>query len=104
MEEHDADEKKPGVVDISALDIHAILSFVIGILSTKAWQYIGLQVDPTTQEIAQDFDKAKLAIDCVSFLIEKLAPALGADERDRLKAFLVDLQLNYVKQREKIQQ
>jgi hypothetical protein len=55
-------------------------------------------VDPQTQKIQKDFKKAILTIDCVAFIIDKLAPQLGDDERTKLRALLTDLQINYVRQ------
>lgn len=96
-------EKGPSLVDVSALDIYPILGFFINILSAKAWQYMGLQVDPKTKKILKDFDKATLTIDCIAFLIDKLTPELGEDDGKRLKTLLTDLQINYVRQRKAIQ-
>lgn len=96
-EEH---EKDPGsnVLDISTLDIYPILGFFLNILNVKAWQYMGLRVDPNTQKIQKDLQKAILTIDCVAFIIDKLAPQLEEDERNKLRALLTDLQINYVRQ------
>ncbi|MCK5626273.1 DUF1844 domain-containing protein [Candidatus Bathyarchaeota archaeon] len=93
-------EKKmgQGPVDISALDIYPILGFFVSILSAKAWQYMGLRVDPKTQTIKKDFKKAILTIDCVAFIIDKLAPQLEDEERNKLRSLLTDLQINYVSQ------
>jgi hypothetical protein len=93
-------EKEAGsnVLDISTLDIYPILGFFLNILNVKAWQYMGLRVDPNTQKIQKDLQKAILTIDCVAFIIDKLAPQLEDDERNRLRALLTDLQINYVRQ------
>ena len=95
-------EKKmgQGPVDISALDIYPILGFFVSILSAKAWQYMGLRVDPKTQKINKDLDKATITIDCVAFLIDKLAHELEDDERQRFMALLTDLQINFIRQQE----
>ena len=100
MSEERDEEKRPSIVDISALDIYPILGFFISILGSKTWQYIGLQVDPRTQKIEKDFDKATLTIDCMAYLIDKLAPKLEDVEREKLQALLTDLQINYVRQSE----
>jgi len=104
MSEEGEKERVPSPVDISVLDIYPILGFFISILSVKAWQYMGLRVDQKTQKIDKDFDKATLTIDCISFLIDKLVPELGNDERNKLKALLTDLQINYIRQQETTQQ
>jgi len=93
-------EKETGsnILDISTLDVYPILGFFLNILNVKAWQYMGLRVDPKTQKIKKDFKKAILTIDCVAFIIDKLAPQLEDAERNKLRSLLTDLQINYVRQ------
>ena len=99
-------EKENGsnVFDISTLDVYPILGFFLNILNVKAWQYMGLRVDPKTQKIQKDLKKAILTIDCVAFIIDKLAPQLEDDERNKLRALLTDLQINYVSQQKATEQ
>ena len=99
-------EKENGtnVLDISALDVYPILGFFLNVLNVKAWQYMGLRVDPQTQKIQKDFKKAILTIDCVAFIIDKLVPQLEDDERTKLRSLLTDLQINYVRQQKAAEQ
>ena len=99
MEEENEKETGSNALDISTLDVYPILGFFLNILNVKAWQYMGLRVDTKTQKIQKDFKKAILTIDCVAFIIDKLAPQLDDDERNKLRALLTDLQINYVRQR-----
>jgi len=55
-------EMETGPVDISLLDLYQLLDLFIMLLSEKAWRYIGLRVDPRTNEIKKDFVKADVAI------------------------------------------
>ena len=103
-EEHDNEKNDANVLDISALDVYPILGFFLNILNVKAWQYMGLRVDPKTQKIQKDFKKAILTIDCVAFIIDKLAPQVEDDERTKLRSLLTDLQINYVRQQKATEQ
>ena len=69
MGEESEKENGTNILDISALDVYPILGFFLNILNVKAWQYMGLRVDPQTQKIQKDFKKAILTIDCVPFII-----------------------------------
>jgi len=91
-------EQKAGLVDISALDVYLLLQFFIALLSEKAWRYIGLRVDPRTNEIETDFERAHIAIDCIIVIVDKLEPKLTADEKNRLRNLITDLQINYARQ------
>lgn len=106
VNEMEESEKETGsnVLDISALDVYPILGFFLNILNVKAWQYMGLRVDPKTQKIQKDFKKAILTIDCVAFIIDKLAPQLEDVERNKLRSLLTDLQINYVRQKKAAEQ
>ncbi len=98
MREENEKETGSNILDISTFDVYPILGFFLNILNVKAWQYMGLRVDPKTQKIKKDFKKAILTIDCVAFIIDKLAPQLEDAERNKLRSLLTDLQINYVRQ------
>lgn len=91
-------EQRAGLVDISALDVYLLLQFFITLLSEKAWRYIGLRVDPRTNETETDFERAHVAIDCIIAIVDKLEPKLTADEKNRLRNLITDLQINYARQ------
>jgi hypothetical protein len=67
-----SEERREPVLDITALDTYALLSLFIGVLSAQAWQHMGLRVKPGTEKIEKDLERARVAIDCVVFLVEKL--------------------------------
>ena len=92
-------EEKKGsqAVDLTALEIDQLIGLFIGILSAKAWQYMGIRLTPGKSEAENDMGKASMAIDCVVFLTEKIAPNLPAEEARRLREMVADLQINYVK-------
>jgi hypothetical protein len=92
------DKEGPATLDLTAVELDDLFGLFIGILSEKAWQYMGIKLVPGKNEVEKDMVKAKAAIDCVAFLTEKIAPTLSPDEDRRLRSMVTDLQLNYVKQ------
>jgi hypothetical protein len=95
--EQDQDDEKPLTFDIAALDTYVLLSLFINILSSKAWQHLGIRVKPGTETVERDLERAKIAIDCIAFLIDKLDTQLQDSEKKRLRNLLTDLQINFVR-------
>lgn len=61
-----------------------------------AWQKLGLQPDMVTGKIEPDLDQARVAIDVVSFLANKLEPQLDEDDRRQIQSLVRDLKINFV--------
>lgn len=80
-----------------------LIGYCINLLSSQAWQKLGLLADPQTGEAQPDLADAKLAIDAVGDLAARLETApesvISADMRRDLRTLLNDLRLNYVSQR-----
>lgn len=93
----EGEEDKEAPVSLTALDVEQLLQIFIGILVSKAWQYIGLQVAPGKTEAKKDLRRASTAINCISLLTEKLTPYLSDGEVERLRSLVTDLKINYVK-------
>jgi len=93
----DAEKRAPEMVDMGSLDTYSLLGLFVGLLTEKAWQTMGLRTKPGTDKIEADFDEARVAIDTVGFLTEKVQPRLPDDERRRLEGLVADLKLNYVR-------
>lgn len=89
-------EDREAPLSLTALEVEQILQLFIGVLATKAWQYIGLQLTPGKEEVSKDLRRASTAIDCISLLSEKLNPYLGVEEAERLRSLITDLKINYV--------
>jgi hypothetical protein len=94
-------EQEPSSVEIPLLDIYQLLEVFVVLLSEQAWRYIGLRVDPRTNEIKKDLVKAHVAIDCIIFLVDKMEPHLADAEKGRWRNLITDLQLNYAEQMKK---
>ena len=91
-------EREPSPIDISLLDIYQLLELFIILLSEQAWRYMGLHLDPRTNEITRDLVKAHVAIDCLVSLVDKMESHMGNAEKDRLRNLITDLQINYAQQ------
>ena len=89
---------EPQAVDLTALELDQLLGLFVSLLVAKAWQYMGLRLTPGKEEAEKDMAKASAAIDCVSYMVDKLAPSLPDEEVSRLRGMVTDLQLNYAKQ------
>jgi hypothetical protein len=61
-----------------------------------AWQKLGLQPDMVTGKIEPNLDQARVAIDVVSFLSNKLEPQLDEDDRRQIQSLVRDLKINFV--------
>ncbi len=85
-------------LDLTALDIDQLLGLFIGILSAKTWQYMGLRLTPGKEEAEKDLVKAAAAIDCITVMVDKLAPRLPEEELAGLRTLVADLQVNYARQ------
>lgn len=88
----------PQPVDLTALDLDQLLGLFIGILSAKAWQYMGIRLSPGKEESEKDLVKAAAAIDCITVMVDKLAPRLPEGELAGLRSLVADLQINYARQ------
>ena len=95
--EHDHGHEHEAV-DIASIDIYPLLGIFINILSEQAWQFMGLRVRPATQKIEKDLDRAKIAIDCIAFMIEKIESQLSDVEKPKMRGLLTDLQINFIRQ------
>lgn len=96
--ESEKKEQEPNPVDISALDVYQLIELFIMILSEKAWRYMGLRVEPSTNKINKDLAKAHVAIDCIIALVDKIESKLDNAEIEQLRRLITDLQLNYAEQ------
>jgi hypothetical protein len=95
-----ADDPSAAVSDetIPAVDVYGLLATTISLLSNGAWAWLGLTPSPFTGKMERDLPQAKVAIDTVRFLTEKIDHRLSETERRDLRNLVSTLQLNYVEQ------
>jgi len=71
-------------------------------LLEKAWAYLGLVSHAETGEKLVDLDEARLAIDTIEFLKERIKEKIPPEELKNLEFNLSNLRLNFIsKAREK---
>ena len=85
-------------VDLSSFELEQLLGLFIGLLSTKAWQYMGIRITPGKEESEKDLFRASLSIDCLDCLVDKLAKTMNEEESEKIRAMVTDLKLNYARQ------
>ena len=84
--------------DLPLIGVADLMRIFVAELHTRAWIHLGLMANPQTNLLVKDLSEARLAIDCIAALVEKLLPITPAAEREELKRMLTDLRLNYVQQ------
>jgi len=77
-------------------DVYSLLRISIVQLSTIAWQMMGLQPDPFTNQVRKDIVQARVAIDAAAALVDQLKPHLQGQEARDYQTLLTDLRLNFV--------
>lgn len=77
-------------------NIYAMLEFVVGLLTEQAWQLMGIRLAPGQKEMTTDLAQAKVAIDTIVLIADKLHPHVGEEDRRALRGLISDLQVNYV--------
>jgi len=77
-------------------DLPVLFVWFISMLSGKAWEYLGLIMNPETKEINKDLKKAKIAIDTVAFLYNQIKDDLNPEDFKRIENLLANLRMNYV--------
>lgn len=77
-------------------DLLTLFIWFISMLSGKAWEYLGLIMNPETKEINKDLKKAKIAIDTIAFLFDQIKDALTKEDFKRIENLLANLRMNYV--------
>jgi len=100
----DADDKLDDELAAGGVpSTYDLIGYCINLLSSQAWQKLGLLADPQTGEAKPDLAEAKVAIDAVGDLAARLETApeamISADMRRDLRTLINDLRLNYVSQR-----
>jgi hypothetical protein len=93
--EPQAEQQIPGA-DMPPPSIFDTLQFVTGLLAEQAWQFMGLHLPPGHKEPVTDMVQAKLAIDTIIFVADKLHPHLDDESRRAIRGIISDLQINFV--------
>jgi hypothetical protein len=81
---------------IAPIDVYSVLRLAVAQLTGVAWQMMGLQPDPFTNQVRKDIAQARIAIDAAEALVEHLKPHLRGQEARDYENLLTDLRLNFV--------
>lgn len=77
-------------------NLPVLFVWFISMLNGKAWEYLGLIMNPKTKEINKDLKKAKIAIDTVAFLYDQIKEDLNLEDFKRIESLVANLRMNYV--------
>lgn len=80
---------------LAEVGVFGILRFTTSLLVQQAWVDLGIQALPGT-EATENLPAARVAIDTLAFVVDKLQPDLDADEKQELGAMLANLRVNYI--------
>jgi len=94
-EEVKKEEKKQGE-NFKEPDLPVLFVWFISMLSGKAWEYLGLIMNPETKEMNKDLKKAKITVDTVAFLYDQIKDDLNPEDFKRIENLLANLRMNYV--------
>ena len=100
MNAGEPEQRKAESIDVSFLDLFQMLELFVALLSEQAWRYMGLRVDPRTNEVVKDFEKAHVSIECIIAITDKVEQYLSMDAKNRIRSLITDLQINYAHQLE----
>ena len=96
IKEKAKEEEKKQEEGFKEPDLPVLFVWFISMLNGKAWEYLGLIMNPETKEINKDLEKAKIAIDTVAFLYDQIKDALNPEDFKRIDNLLANLRMNYV--------
>lgn len=74
---------------------------LIAMFQTLALQQLGKLINPMTGETVRDLDQARITIDMIDMIREKTRGNLNKTEKQVLDKVLMELQMNYVTEKER---
>lgn len=96
LKEEAKEEEKKQEEHFKEPDLPVLFVWFISMLNGKAWEYLGLIMNPETKKINKDLKKAKIAIDTVAFLYDQIRDDLNSEDFKRIENLLANLRMNYV--------
>jgi hypothetical protein len=96
IKEKAKEEEKKQEEGFKEPDLPVLFVWFISMLSGKAWEYLGLIMNPETKEMNKDLKKAKITIDTVAFLYDQIKDDLNPEDFKRIENLLANLRMNYV--------
>jgi len=95
-EKEEAKEEEKQEEPFKEPDLPTLFVWFISMLSGRAWEYLGLIMNPETKKLNKDLKKAKVTIDTVAFLHDQIKDDLNKEDYKRIENLLANLRMNYV--------
>lgn len=100
-EEFEVPEGMPSAESIlqmifAGMDTKQVCGLMFGVLAEKAWENMGLKVPFGEKEEKIDLESAKIAIDTVIFINEKMKSFVSDEEAKFADNLISNLQINFV--------
>lgn len=89
-------EMRAAMEKVLPKDVASFVKSLIPMVGSQAWIFMGKAVNPMEGKITLDLDQARLAVEVVEVLLEKVDRFLVDEERTLLKQLDTDLKLNFV--------
>lgn len=96
VENEEVKEEEKQKESLKEPNLPTLFVWFISMLSGKAWEYLGLIMNPETKKINQDLKEAKIAIDTVAFLFDQIKDTLTEEDFKRIENLVANLRMNYV--------
>lgn len=75
---------------------------LISMFQSAAWQQLGKIKNPITDKLEPDLEQARLSIDMLAMIRDRMDASLNPEEKSLLDQILTNLRLNYVDELEKL--
>lgn len=89
-------EMRAAMEQVLPKDVSTLVKSLIPMVGSQAWIFMGKTVHPLEGTLKLDMDQARLALEVVSALIEKVDRFLTDEERSMVAQLDTDLKLNFV--------
>lgn len=77
-------------------DVSSLVKSLIPMMASQAWIFMGKVVNPLQRRVTRDVEQARLAVDCVTALLEAVDRFLTAEERQQLRQLASELRVNFL--------
>jgi len=75
--------------------VYALLRLALDLFIQQAWIDLGIVAPPGTSETRQNLDQARVSIDTIAFLLDKLRQVASAEEAREVELVLTNLRINF---------
>ncbi|MGB9619409.1 MAG: DUF1844 domain-containing protein [Armatimonadota bacterium] len=90
-------ERQASEAEMPLPRVYDLLRITVAMLAEQAWSRMGIRLAPGQKEPEKDLVQAKVAIDTIVFIVDKIAPHIEEADRKALRTLVSDLQINFVR-------